>query len=71
MPNESLPTRGASGTDQIEERSRQLLRAKLPLNDALITYYPDNYHNIVIQLKYENFALYSSCYIRYYLRDRY
>lgn len=46
MPNESLPTRGASGTDQIEERSRQLLRAKLPLNDALITYYPDKYPNL-------------------------
>lgn len=46
MDNTSLQTRGVAGTDQVEQRSRQLLRAKLPLNDALITDYSDKYPNL-------------------------
>jgi hypothetical protein len=46
MSNESFPTKSVSNTDHIEERSRQILRAKLPLNDAILVFYSDKYPNL-------------------------
>jgi len=43
MPNEELPTKKYSETDLIEERSKFMLRSKLPLSEALISYFGEKY----------------------------
>lgn len=45
MSNENLQTKKPSPTDIIEERSRLMLRSKLPLNEASISYPGDKYPN--------------------------
>lgn len=46
MSNLNLPTKSISPTDLIEERSKQILKSKLPLREALFTFYPDKYPNL-------------------------
>jgi len=46
MINVKFATKGPSPTDQIEEKSRQIFRLKLPLSDALFVWYGDKYPNL-------------------------
>lgn len=46
MSNVQLETKGPSPTDIIEKRSRQILRSKLPLGEALFIWYGDKFPNL-------------------------
>ena len=54
MSKAQLETKGPSPTDLIEEESKQILRAKLPLNEAIFVWYPDKHPNLDGHIEFIN-----------------